>query len=160
MCIESRCVQMCSAALTLSHTGHWKFQHGTSWQKLSEDLKRRIVALHDDGQGHKKIASTLKLSCITVAKIIQHFKRARSTQNKPRVRRRKKLSAPAERHVQIFSLKDRCRSAASIAAEIEEVGDQTVSSQNIRHTLHQIGVHRHHPRRKPLLKRVYKKACK
>ena len=33
MCIGSRCVQICSAALTFSHTGHWKFQHGTSWQR-------------------------------------------------------------------------------------------------------------------------------
>ena len=39
-------------------------------KKLSEDLKRRIVALHEDGQGYKKIANTLKLSCSTVAKII------------------------------------------------------------------------------------------
>ncbi len=44
-------------------------------KELSEDLKRRIVALHVDGQGYKKIANTLKLSCSTVAKIIQRFKR-------------------------------------------------------------------------------------
>ena len=46
---------------------------------ISEDLKRRSVVLHEDGQGYKKIANTLKLSCSTVAKIIQHFKRAGST---------------------------------------------------------------------------------
>ena len=46
---------------------------------LSEDLKRRIAALHKDGPGYKKIANTLKLSCSTVAKIIQRFKRAAST---------------------------------------------------------------------------------
>ena len=45
-------------------------------KELSEDLKRRIAALHDNGQGYKKIANTLKLSCSTVAKIIQRFKRA------------------------------------------------------------------------------------
>ena len=90
--------------------------------KNSEDLKRRIVALHEDGQGYKKIAKTLKLSCSTVAKIIQHFKRAGSTQNRPLVGRPKKLNARAERHIQMLSLKDRRRSAVSIAAEIEEVG--------------------------------------
>ena len=31
-------------------------------KELSEDLKRHIVALHEDGQGYKKIANTLKLS--------------------------------------------------------------------------------------------------
>ena len=122
MCIGSRCVQICSAALTLSHTGHWKFPHATTYKKLSEDLKRHIVALHEDGQGYKKIASTLKLSCSIVAKIIQRFKRVGSTQNRPRVGRPNKLSARAERHIQMLSLKDRRRSAVSIAAEIEEVG--------------------------------------
>ena len=64
-------------------------------KELSEDLKRRIVALHGDGQGYKKITNTLKLSCSTVAKIIQHFKRAGSTQNRHRVGHPKKLSARA-----------------------------------------------------------------
>ena len=91
-------------------------------KELSEDVKGRIVALHEDGQGYKKIANTLKLSCSIVAKIIQRFKRAGSTQNRPQVGRQKKLSARAERHNQMLSLKDRCRSAVSIVAEIEEVG--------------------------------------
>ena len=43
-------------------------------KELSEDLKRCIVALHEDGQGYKKIANTLKLSCSIVAKIIQFLK--------------------------------------------------------------------------------------
>ena len=119
MCIGSRCVQIYSASLTPAHTSHWKFQHG---KELSEDLKGRIVALHEDRQGYKKIAKTLKLSCSTVAKIIQHFKRAGSTQNRPLVGHPKKLSACAENHIQMFSLKVRRRSAISIAAEIEEVG--------------------------------------
>ena len=89
---------------------------------MAKDLKRRIVALHEDGQGYKKIANTLKLSCSTVAKIIQRFKRAGSTQNRPRVGRPKKLSARAERHIEMLSLKDRRRSPVSITAEIEEVG--------------------------------------
>ena len=65
-------------------------------KELSEDLRRRIVALHEDGQGYKKIANTLKLSCSTVAKIIQHFKRAGSTQNRSRVGRLKKLSVASK----------------------------------------------------------------
>ena len=91
-------------------------------KELSEDLKRHIIALHEDGQGYKKIANTLKLSSSTVAKIIQRFKRAGSTQNRPRVGRPKKLSARADRHIQMLSLKDRRRRPGSIAAEIEEVG--------------------------------------
>ena len=95
-----------------------------------------------------------------MAKIIQRFKRAGSTQNRPQVGRPKKLSACAERHIQMLSLKDRHRSPVSIAAEIEEVGGQSVSAQTICCTLHQIGVHGCHPRRKPLLKTIHKKASK
>ena len=129
-------------------------------KELSEDLKRCIVALHEDGKGYKKIANALKLSCSTVVKIIQRFKRAGSTQNRPRVGRLKKLSACAERHIQMLSLKDQCRSPVSIAAEIEEVGGQPVSAQTIHRTLHQIGVHACYPRRKPLLKTIHKKPSK
>ncbi len=63
-------------SLSLSHTGHWKFNMAPHGKELSEDLKKRIVALHKDGVGYKKIAKTLKLSSSTVAKIIQwheHF---------------------------------------------------------------------------------------
>ena len=90
-------------------------------KELSEDLKRPIVALHEDSQGYKKFANTLKLSRSTVARIIQRLKRAGSTQNRPRVGRQMKLNARAERHIQMLSLKDRRRSAVKIAAEIEEV---------------------------------------
>ena len=60
----------------------------------------------------------------------------------------------------MLSLKAWHRSAVSIAAEFEEVGGQPVSAQTIRRTLHQIGVHGCHPRRKPLLKTIHKKASK
>ncbi len=116
--------------------------------KISEDLKKRIVALHEDGVGYKKIAKTLKLSCRMVAKTIQQFKRTDSTQNRP------------QRHIQRLCLGNRRMSAASIAAEVEGLGGQPVSAQTIRRTLHQIGLHGCRPRRKPLLKMMHKKARK
>ncbi len=60
-------------------------------KELSEDLKKRIVALHKDSVGYKKIAKTLKLSCSTVAKTIQRFNRTGSTQNRPRHGRPKEV---------------------------------------------------------------------
>ncbi len=51
-------------------------------------------------------------------------------------------------------------SAASIAAEVEGLGGQPVGAQTIRRTLHQIGLHGCHPRWKPLLKMMLKKAHK
>ncbi len=130
-------------SLSLSHTGHWKFNMAPRGKELSEDLKKRM---HKDGVGYKKIAKTLKLSCSTVAKTIQRFNRTGSTQNRPRHGRPKKLSARGHRHIQRFCLGNRRMSAASIAAEVEGVGGQPVSAQTICRTLHQIGLHGCHPR--------------
>ncbi len=81
-----------------------------------------------------------------MAKTIQWFNRTGSTQNRPRHGRPKKLSARAQRHIQRLCLGNRRMSAASIAAEVEGVGGQPVSAQTIRHTLHQIGLHRCRPK--------------
>ncbi len=64
--------------LSLSHTGHWKFNMAPHGKELSEDMKKTIVALQRDDVGNKKIAKTLKLSCSTVAKTIQRFNRTGS----------------------------------------------------------------------------------
>ncbi len=143
-------------SLSLSHTGHWKFNMAPHGKELSEDLKKNIVALHKDGVGYKKIDKTLKLSCSTVAKTIERFNRTVSTQNRPRHGWPKKLSARAPRQIQRLCLGNRCISDASIAAEVEGVG--VFSAQTICHTLHQIGLHGCRPRRKPLLKMMHKKA--
>ncbi len=129
-------------------------------KELSEDLKKRILALHKDGVDYKKIAKTLKLSCSTVTETIQRFNRTGSTQNRPCYGRPKKLCACAQCHIQRLCLGNRRMSAASIAVEVERVGGQPVSAQTIRHTLNQIGLHGCHPRRKPLLKMMHKKARK
>ncbi len=69
----SRCVKF--GVITLSY---WSLE--VQHAKELKDLKKRIVALHRDGVGYKKIAKTLKLSCSTVAKTIQQFNRTGSTQ--------------------------------------------------------------------------------
>ncbi|CAI9553135.1 unnamed protein product, partial [Staurois parvus] len=125
-------------SFSLSHTGHWKFNMAPHGKERSEDMKKRIVALHKDGLGYKKIAKTLKMSCSTAAKTIQWFNRTGSTQNRPCQRRPKKFSARAQCHIQRLSLENRRMSAASITAEVEGVGAQPVSAQTIRRTLHQI----------------------
>ncbi len=140
-------------ALTLSY---WSLevQHGTSWQRTLWGSEKRIVALHKDGIGYKKIAKTLKWAA---ARWPRPY-RTGSTQNRPRHGRPKKLSARVQRHIQRLCLGNIRMSAASIAAEVEGVGGQPVSAQTIRRTLHQIGLHGCRPRMKPLLKMMHKKA--
>ncbi len=62
--------------------------------------------------------------------------------------------------MQKLASKNRRMSAASIALEVAEVEGRFVSAQIICHTLQQVGLHGHHPRRKHLLKLAHKKACK
>ncbi len=153
----SKCVKFGVIAhflILVTRSSKWRLM-----TKNSQDLKKRIVALHKDGVGYKKIAKTLKLSC-SMAKTIQRFYSTGSAQNRPRHGRPKKLSAHAQCHIQRLCLGNRRMSAASIAAEVEGVGCQSVSARTICRTLHQIGLHRCRPRRKPLLKMMHKKACK
>ncbi len=105
-----------------TQTSNLKFNMAPHGKELSEDLKKRIVALQKDGIGYKKITKTLKLSCSMVAKTIQRFNRTGSTQNRPRHGWSKKLSARAQRHIQRLCLGNTCMSAHSTAAEVEGVG--------------------------------------
>ncbi len=143
-----------------SHTDHWMFNMAPHGKELSEDLRIRIVALHKDGRGYKKISNNLKLSYNTVARVIQRFSKTGFTRNRPRKGRSKKLSPCAVRQEQKLASKNRHMSAASIALEVAEVEGQLVSAQTIRHTLQQVGLHGRRPRRKPLLKLAHQKACK
>ncbi len=99
-------------SLSLAHTGHWKFNIAPHGKELSEDLKKRIVALHKYGVGYKKIPKTLKMNCSTMTKTIQRVNRTSSTQNRPRHGRPKKLSARAQRHIQRLFLGNRHMSGA------------------------------------------------
>ncbi len=58
--------------LSLSHTGHWKFNMAPHGKELYEDLKKIIVALHKDDIGYKKIAKTMKQSCIQLYETEDH----------------------------------------------------------------------------------------
>ncbi len=114
-------------SLSLSHTGHWKFNMASHGKELTEDLKKSIVALHKDGLGYKKIAKTQKLSSSMVGKTMQRFNRTGSTQNRPHHGQPKKLSARVQRHIQRLCLGNIPMSAASIAAEVEGVGGVSLS---------------------------------
>ncbi len=108
-------------SLSLSHTGHWKFNMAPRGKELSEDLKKELLLYIKSNNivGYKKIAKTLKLSCSTVAKTIQRFNRTGSTQNRPRHGGPKKLSAHAQRHIQRLCLGYKRMSAAALLQRLK-----------------------------------------
>ncbi len=95
-----------------------------------------------------------------MTRVIQRLSKTGFTRNRPPKGRSKKLSPCAVCQVQKLALKNRRMSAASIALEVAEVEGQLVSAQTLCHTLQQVSLHGHRPRRKCLLKLAHKKACK
>ncbi len=63
-------------SFSLSYTVQWKFNKASHGKELSEDLKKRFVALHKDCVGYKKSAKTLKLICSTFNRTGFHSKQA------------------------------------------------------------------------------------
>ncbi len=169
-CMLDRTIQICVSCFRAVKI--WLFEYNSLilttgcsiWHLMTknslEDLRIRIIALHNDGRGYKKFGNSLELSYSTVARVIQRFSKTGFTRNRPCKGRSKKLSPCAVHQVQKLASKNRRMSVASIALEVAEVEGQLVSAQTIRHTLQQVGLHGRHPRRKPLLKLAHKKACK
>ncbi len=104
-------------------------------KELSEDLRIRIVALHKDGLDYEKFGNSLELSYITV--VFQDvFHSEQASQGSITEVESLCCASGAE-----AGLKNRGMSAASIALEVAEVEGQLVSTQTIRHTLQQVGLH-------------------
>ncbi len=138
-----------------------KWQNPDIMTKNSEDLKNRIVALHKDGVGYKKIAKTLKLCCSTVAKTVQRFNRTgfhsetglATVDQRSWVHVLSIISRGCVWEIDVWVL-------PALLQRLKGWGGQPVSAQPIRRTLHEIGLHGCRPRRKPLLKMMHKKAHK
>ncbi len=129
-------------------------------KELYEDLRIRIVALHNDGLGYKKFGISLELSYSTGQGHAEVFQDGfHSEQTFGSIKGRSKwLSPRAVCQVQKLASKNRCMSAASIALEVAEVKGLLFSAQTIRHTLQQDGLHAHCLRKKHLLKLAHKNA--
>ncbi len=95
-----------------------------------------------------------------MARVYRRFPKTGFTRNRPRkVDQRRRVLVLCIRCRELAS-KNRRISAASIGLEVAEVeGSACQYSDHMPHT-EQVGLHDYHPRRKPLLKRLTKKACK
>lgn len=147
-------------SITSVPVSHRVFNMAPHGNQLSDDLRKRIVALHKDGLGYKKIHQTLKVNRNTVVKVINRYAKTGSTQNRSRSGRPRKLTPRAERLARKLALQDRRRAAGSIAEEIHTATGVSVSSQTVRRTLHDAGLRGRQPRRKPLLQVCHKRARK
>ena len=155
--LGSRFVNFGVITLTLSHTGHWKFNLAPHGEELSEDLTKRIVAPHKDGLSLRSLPTP------------QNWAAARwpipYSGLTGQVPLRTGLAMVDQRswvHV-VNVISSGClweidvRVLPALLQRLKGWGGQPVSARTIHHTLHQIGLHGCSPRRKPLLKVMHKK---
>ncbi len=113
-------------------------------------IKKRIVALHKDDVGYKKIAKTLKLSLTGEVPLRTGLA---MVDQRSWVYMLSVLSRGCVWEIDIWVL-------PALLQRLKGWGGQPVSAQTICHTLHQIGLYGCRPRRKHLLKMMHKKARK
>ncbi len=126
---------------------------------MSQDLRKKIISLHKNGEGYKKISKALLISQNTVAKVVQTFKKdGTATISQRRPGRPRKLTPRQERLLMRRVEENRHASSLQISKEVESQTGVTISRDTIRRTLQRNGMHGCRPRKKPLLKPRHKKA--
>ncbi|CAI9717029.1 transposase [Octopus vulgaris] len=120
-------------------------------KELSEDLKKNVFNLHQNGLGYKLISRRMHISVNTVAKVIQQYKVSGQLSNEHRTGRPSILTVCDIHYIQRCVMDDKRRTASSLAQEVPSVCGKCVSPQTIRRSLNQFGVHGRIPRRKPPL---------
>lgn len=120
-------------------------------KELSEDLRSRIVDLHEAGKGYKSISTSLDVHMSTVRQTVFKWRKFCTVASHPRCGRIVRMTLRAqwsEEEIRV-SAKDLQKSLAYVNI----IADKFTISK----TLNKNGVHRRTPRRKPLLSKQTKK---
>ncbi len=128
-------------------------------REMSQDLRKKIISLHEKGEGYKKISKALLIRQNTVANVVQTFKKdGTATISQRRPGHPRKLTPRQERLLMRRVEENRHASSLQLSKEVESQTGVTISRDTIRRTLHRNGMHGWRPRKKPLLKPRHKKA--
>lgn len=102
-------------------------------REMSQDLRKKIIALHKKGDVYKKISKALLISQNTVAKVIQKFKKdGTATISERRPGRPRKLTPRQERFLMRRVEENRQASSLQLAKEIECQTGVTVSRDTVQ----------------------------
>ncbi len=119
-------------------------------REMSQDLRKKIIYLHEKGEGYKKISKALLISQNTVAKVVQTFKKdGTATISQRRPGRPRKLTPRQERLLMRRVEENQHASSLQLSKEVESQIGVTISHDTIRRTLQRNGMHGCHPRKKP-----------
>jgi transposase len=125
-------------------------------QKLSQDLRRRIIEMHKAGKCSKSIAKDLGVHQSTVRQIVYKWRRFRTVAPLPGSGRPVKITPRAQRTI-LKEVRKNPRVTAKYLQKTLQTTKVCVHVSTIRKTLNNNGVDGRIPRRKPLLSK--KKHC-
>ena len=126
-------------------------------KQLSEDMKQRIVAAHEAGEGYKIISKRLHLHISTVRNVIHKWKSHHTTTPLPRSGRPSKISQRATRRLVQLINDNPSISSAEMKQQLEQV-DTKVHVTTVRRTIHRQGLTSCIARKKPLLNKKHRQA--
>uniref|UniRef100_A0A8C5Q5G5 Transposase n=1 Tax=Leptobrachium leishanense TaxID=445787 RepID=A0A8C5Q5G5_9ANUR len=120
-------------------------------KERSEDLRSRIVDLHEAGKGYKSISKSLDVHVSTVRQTVYKWRKF-TVAALPRRGRPVKMTARAQRRM-LNEVKKNPRVSDKDLQKSLAHANIFVDTSTIRKTLNKNGVHGRTPRRKPLLSR-------
>uniref|UniRef100_A0A8C5R032 Transposase n=1 Tax=Leptobrachium leishanense TaxID=445787 RepID=A0A8C5R032_9ANUR len=119
-------------------------------KELSEDLRSKIVDLHEAEKGYKSISKSLDVHVSTVRQTVYKWRKFSTVATLPRRGRPVKMTARAQRRM-VNEVKKNPRVSAKDLQKSLAHANIFVDTSTIRKTLNKNGVHGRTPRRKPLL---------
>ena len=123
-------------------------------KELSEDLRKKIVELHQAGVGYKTISKQLGVKENTVGAIVRRWKRYKVTNNLPRSGAPRKISSRAVAML-VRKVKDKPRTTREELVNDLKAAGTTVTKKTIGNTLRRHGLKSCSARKVPLLKKAH-----
>ena len=126
-------------------------------KEISQDLRQRIVNLHNEGLGYRKISAQLGVPLSSVGTIIRAWKCRNTTLNKPKTGRPRNISERAARKL-VRTVVQRPHTTRNELREDLVASGVDVSKFTISRALRREGVRSRTARKTPLLQKRHVKA--
>lgn len=123
-------------------------------KETSVEERKIILRLHAEGKSLSEIGKIVSKSRYTVRSVINRFKGKKNLDSKPRTGRPRKLNDKEQRCVVKFVKKDPTITSSSIATQLKNQFDKTVTPRTVQNVLREAGYNSRVPRKKPYISKT------